>query len=413
MKFAKLQISEPILRALKDAQYVNPTPIQKESIPITLKGRDILGIAQTGTGKTAAFAIPTIEKLYKATKPTTNRKNPRSLVITPTRELAIQVGENFRKYSKYTDLKCATIYGGVSVSKQIGQLKKGCDILIATPGRLLDLIHQGELNTRFIRTLILDEADRMLDMGFIRDIQKILKFLPRKKQTLFFSATMPDEIKKLSSKILYRPYSINIEKSSPATDSVDQFVYFTNRSLKKKLILKIIHRATAKKILIFTRTKRGADHLARFLSKKNIKTTAIHGNKAQSARQRALKQFKNGTIKIMVATDIAARGIDVDNIDLVVNYDIPNMPDTYVHRIGRSGRAGKLGKSVSICEPEHNEFFKEIEKFVSQKIKRVEDHPYQQTDKPMTASEKRELNKKKERRKMAYFSKKRFMSHSA
>lgn len=403
MKFEDLGIIPPILRALKEKNYEEPTPIQAQAIPMVLKRNDLLGCAQTGTGKTAAFSVPIVQLVHRIESKEKGKPTLRALIITPTRELAIQIGENLEAYSKHTIAKHAVIFGGVSQHPQVEKIKKGIHILVATPGRLLDLIDQGILQLDTIKLFVLDEADRMLDMGFIHDIRKILKLLPQKRQSLFFSATMPNNIEKLSKSILSNPKKVEVSPVSSTAETVQQLLYYTNRTSKKDLLLHILDNPHMNQVLLFARTKRGADRIARNLSKQKIKAAAIHGDKSQNQRQNALKQFKEGGIRVLVATDIAARGIDIDKLQYVINYDIPNVAETYVHRIGRSGRAGEEGCAISICEPEENAYIKDIERLTRQRIKTVNDHPFPQTDSPMTAQEKREWNMEKQRRKKEFF----------
>ena len=403
MKFEDLGIIPPILKALKEKNYEEPTPIQEQAIPMVLKRNDLLGCAQTGTGKTAAFAVPIVQLVHRIESKEKGKPTLRALIITPTRELAIQIGENLAAYSKHTIAKHAVIFGGVSQHPQVEKIKKGVHILVATPGRLLDLIDQGILQLDTIKLFVLDEADRMLDMGFIHDIRKILKLLPQKRQSLFFSATMPNNIEKLSKSILSNPKKVEVSPVSSTAETVQQLLYYTNRTSKKDLLLHILDNPHMNQVLLFARTKRGADRIARNLSKQKIKAAAIHGDKSQNQRQNALKQFKEGNIRVLVATDIAARGIDIDKLQFVINYDIPNVAETYVHRIGRSGRAGEEGCAISICEPEENAYIKDIERLTRQSIKIVNDHPFPQTDSPMTAQEKREWNMEKQRRKKEFF----------
>lgn len=402
MKFSELGLDDSILTALNQKGYTSPTPIQEQSIPIVLQEKDLLGVAQTGTGKTAAFAIPIIQLLNK--KETNRGKRPiRSLIVTPTRELAIQIEENINAYAKFTDLRHAVIFGGVKQHAQVAQLKGGVDILVATPGRLLDLMQQGFISLKQIEIFVLDEADRMLDMGFIHDIRKLLEVLPKRRQSLFFSATMPENIVQLSRKILYKPQKVEVTPESTTAETVKQLVYFTNRADKKKLIMHILKDPKKDQVLVFSRTKHGADRLARDLSRKKINAAAIHGDKAQNQRQRSLKNFKSKDLRVLVATDIAARGIDIDKLNWVINFDIPNIPETYVHRIGRVGRAGETGTAISIAEPEENAFVKDIEKLINQGIEVISDHPFPQTDKPMTKAEKKEWEKEKQKRKQEFF----------
>ena len=403
MRFEELRIIEPVLKALKEENYTKPTSIQEQAIPLILNRHDVMGSAQTGTGKTAAFAIPILQHLCIDRR----QKNPKraisALVITPTRELAIQIGESFSTYGKYTGIKNTVIFGGVSQGKQTDALRKGVDILVATPGRLLDLMDQGFIRLQDIEYFVLDEADRMLDMGFIHDIRKILTKLPEKRQSLFFSATMPKNIVELSKKILYKPKKIEVSPVSPAAETVEQYLYYTNKSKKKDLLLHILKDQKIDQALLFSRTKHGADRIARDLTKQNIRTAAIHGDKAQNHRQKSLKQFKDREIRVLVATDIAARGIDIGNLKYVINYDLPNVAETYVQPIGGSGRAGEQVNAISICEPEENAYLKDIEKLIRKKIKPVSDNPFPQTEKPMNAAEKKEFEKEKQRRKQEFF----------
>lgn len=360
MTFDELDLVDPVLKALKDKKYTHPTDIQAQAIPLVLQRKDVLGTAQTGTGKTAAFAIPTIQLLHKIEGRKGGHPTLRALIVTPTRELAIQIEENINAYSKYTNIRQAVIFGGVKQGKQVAALKKGVHILVATPGRLLDLIGQGYIRLDTIKMFILDEADRMLDMGFINDIRKLLKLLPEKRQSLFFSATMPRDIKKLSEQILKNPVSVSVAPVSSTAETIQQYIYYTNRTSKKDLLLHILKDRDIEQVLVFSKTKRGADRITRDLSKKKISSAAIHGDKGQNQRQKALKEFKEGKLRVLVATDIAARGIDIDKLRYVINYDIPNVSETYVHRIGRSGRAGEEGVAISICEPEENTFVRDI-----------------------------------------------------
>lgn len=404
MQFDKLNIIEPVLKALKEENYTEPTPIQSRAIPLILNRKDILGSAQTGTGKTAAFAVPILQHLHARNGHGRGAKKLRSLIITPTRELAIQIGESFTTYGRYTGIKNTVIFGGVTQGSQVSALRKGVDILVATPGRLLDLMDQGYVNLQDIEYFVLDEADRMLDMGFIHDIRKIIAELPAKRQSLFFSATMPDNIVKLSATILNRPEKVDVSPVSSAADTVRQYLYYTNKPDKKDLLVDILGDRRIDQVLLFARTKHGADKIARNLKKKKIKSAAIHGDKAQNNRQRTLRQFKDGEIRVLVATDIAARGIDIDNLKYVINYDIPNVAETYVHRIGRTGRAGEAGTAISICEPEENAFIRDIEKLINRKIETVQHALFPQTDKPMNEQEKKQFEKEKQQRKQEFFS---------
>jgi len=403
MKFENMNIIEPILKALKDKNYTEPTSIQSKAIPIILEGNDVLGSAQTGTGKTAAFAIPIIQHIHQTEKHQKGKAKIRSLIVTPTRELAIQIDENIREYSKYTNIKHTVIFGGVKQGKQVDMLRNGVHILTATPGRLLDLINQGFISLNDLNIFVLDEADRMLDMGFIHDIRKIIKLLPYKRQSLFFSATMPRNIVELSSKILKNPKKIEVNPVSSTAETIQQYLYYTNKSSKKDLLLHILQSIENEQVLLFSRTKHGADKIARNLKKHKINSAAIHGDKAQNNRQKVLRMFKAGELRVLVATDIAARGIDIQKLKYVVNYDIPNVAEDYVHRIGRSGRAGEAGNSISICEPEENVYIRDIEKLINLKIQVIKDHPFPQTEKPMTQAEKKEFEKEKQRRKQEFF----------
>jgi len=403
MTFNELQLIEPVLKALDDKHYETPTPIQQKAIPTVLRGNDLLGCAQTGTGKTAAFAIPIIQLLSKNKNYDARRDGIRSLILTPTRELAIQIDENIKEYSKYTNLKHAVIFGGVKQYNQVKRLKIGVDILVATPGRLLDLISQELVSLDKIEIFVLDEADRMLDMGFIHDIRKVLTLLPRQRQSLFFSATMPKTIMELSGKILNKPVKVEVTPVASTADTIVQRLYYTNKSDKSKLLLHILKEHNIDQVLLFSKTKHGADRIARFLQKNNIQAAAIHGDKSQNQRQRVLQDFKDGRLHVLVATDIAARGIDIDKLKYVINFDIPNEPESYVHRIGRSGRAGEAGNAISISGPEENALVKDIEKLIHKKIDVVQNHPFPQTDKPMNAEEKKAAEKEKQKQRQAFF----------
>jgi len=403
MRFDDLKIIKPVLKALKEENYSVPTSIQEKAIPLIINRKDVLGSAQTGTGKTAAFAIPILQHLYNDRQNYNSPRKINALIITPTRELAIQIAESFSTYGKYTGIKNTVVFGGVAQGSQTLALSKGVDILVATPGRLLDLMDQGFIRLKDIEYFVLDEADRMLDMGFIHDIRKIIDKLPAKRQSLFFSATMPDNIVALSKKILHNPIKVEVSPVSSTADTLQQYLYYTNRLDKKDLLQHILKDRKIAQVLLFSRTKHGADKIVRHLKKKKILSVAIHGDKAQNQRQKALKQFKDGQIRVLVATDIAARGIDIDKLKYVINYDIPNLPETYVHRIGRAGRAGDEGISISICEPEENTFIKDIEKLINQRIEIINDNPFPQTDKPMSPLEKKEVEKEKVKRKQEYF----------
>jgi ATP-dependent RNA helicase RhlE len=375
MQFETLNIIEPILKSLKEEGYSVPTPIQEQAIPIVLQGTDLIGCAQTGTGKTAAFAVPILQILSK-NKSFDRKKKIRSLIVTPTRELAIQIEESFKTYGRYTGLTCTVVFGGVNQNPQTKALRTGVDILVATPGRLLDLMNQGFVSLKDIEIFVLDEADRMLDMGFIHDVRRIISALPQKRQSLFFSATMPPEIVRLAGSIVYKPVKVEVTPSASTVDIVEQFVYFIDRGNKNSLLLELLKGDKIKTALVFTRTKYGADKVVRVLKKKNISAEAIHGNKAQNARQKALSGFKAQTTRVLVATDIAARGIDVDDLEYVINFEIPNISETYVHRIGRTGRAGAKGTAISFCDAEEKEYLKDIEKLITKKIQVVDDHPF-------------------------------------
>ncbi len=407
MRFEDLKLIPPILKALKDKNYIEPTAIQGRAIPLILQRKDVLAVAQTGTGKTAAFAIPIIQLIQRIEEKAKGKPTMRALILTPTRELAIQIEENIEAYSKYTVVKNTVIFGGVKQGKQVDAIRRGVHILVATPGRLLDLINQGHISLKTVKVFILDEADRMLDMGFINDIKKILPMLPRERQSLFFSATMPANIVKLSRQILKDPQRVEVSPVSSTAETIQQYLYYTNRTTKKNLLSHILKDEKINQVLVFSRTKRGADRIAKDLKKKRIEAAAIHGDKAQNQRQKALKAFKAGEIRVLVATDIAARGIDIDKLHYVINYDVPNVAETYVHRIGRSGRAGEEGIAIAMCEPEENEFIRDIEKLIKQKITVIKDHPFPQTDKPMTDAEKKEWNKEKQRRKQEFFANRR------
>ena len=377
MSFENLKLIKPIQTAVMNAGYTTPTPIQVQAIPLILEGKDILGSAQTGTGKTAAFAIPILQILGEEREfGRPKRRNIKALVIAPTRELAIQVSESFSVYGKHTGLKNAVVYGGVSQYKQTDKLRKGVDILVATPGRLLDLVNQNYINLSHIKMLVLDEADRMLDMGFIHDVKKIIEKVPAARQTLFFSATMPAEIVKLSKSILTNPVKIEIAPRVKTVESIKQAVYFVARPNKKNLLKHILKSDNVSSALVFTRTKRGADSVTKFLNDSKIQADAIHGNKSQNARQRALNDFKLQRTRVLVATDIAARGIDIERLSHVFNFDIPELSETYIHRIGRTGRAGLGGTALSFCDAEEKYYLKEINKLIKTPIPVIEDHPF-------------------------------------
>jgi ATP-dependent RNA helicase RhlE len=397
MHFESLNIVEPILKSLKEEGYTIPTPIQVQAIPIILNGTDLIGCAQTGTGKTAAFAVPILQLLSR-NRTFDRKKKIRSLIVTPTRELAIQIDESFKAYGRYTGLTCTVVFGGVHQNPQVAALRNGVDILVATPGRLLDLMNQGYISLKDIEIFVLDEADRMLDMGFIHDVRKIIATLPQKRQSLFFSATMPPAIVKLAGSIVYKPVKVEVTPSASTVDIVNQFVYFTDKGNKNALLLEILKDEKIKTALVFTRTKFGADKVVKVLKKKNISAEAIHGNKTQNTRQRALSNFKAQSTRVLVATDIAARGIDVDDLEYVINYEIPNISETYVHRIGRTGRAGANGTAISFCDAVEKEYLRDIEKLISKKIRVIENHPYPLIDNdPVVAPKQQHQNHNRQR----------------
>ena len=376
MTFKELEIIEPILKALTAEGYSKPTPIQEQAIPILLKGRDLLGCAQTGTGKTAAFAIPILQHLYLKRKQHNGQRKIKALIVTPTRELAIQIADSFSTYGRYTGIRNTVIFGGVKQGPQVQAISRGVDILVATPGRLLDLMNQGYISLKDIEYSVLDEADQMLDMGFIHDIKKIIAQLPAKRQSLFFSATMPPDIVKLSNKILGNPEKVTIQPKQTTAEKVEQSVYFVSKQRKPKLLVHLLKNEPVDSALVFTRTKHGADKIVRILEKAGIDAGAIHGNKTQGQRQRALGSFKSGRMGVLVATDIAARGIDVEELSLVINYDLPNIPETYVHRIGRTGRASASGVAMSFCDSEEKAYLRDIQKLIAQNIPVVAEHPF-------------------------------------
>ncbi len=382
MTFRELGLVDPILKALEKEGYKNPTPIQEQSIPILLKGKDLLGCAQTGTGKTAAFGIPILQNIYLDEHRGKGQRKIKALVVTPTRELAIQIGDSFTKYGKFTGLRNTVIFGGVKQRAQTDALRRGVDILVATPGRLLDLIDQGFISLKHIEYFVLDEADHMLDMGFIHAIRKIIDKIPEKRQSLFFSATMPPSIVKLSGKILGEPEKVTIRPQQATADRVEQAVYFVSKKSKPKLLEHILEHQDEDEqgnlgaTLVFSRTKYGADKIVKKLRRSEISADAIHGNKSQGQRQRTLGKFKNGETRVLVATDIAARGIDVSGLAYVINYDLPNVPETYVHRIGRTGRANASGLALSFCNLDERPYLRDIQKLISQKIPVITDHQY-------------------------------------
>ncbi|WP_235918429.1 DEAD/DEAH box helicase [Sediminibacterium soli] len=374
-----MNLIEPILQALKTEGYTNPTPIQEQSIPVILQGRDLLGCGQTGTGKTAAFAIPVLQLLHTSKKDKPAGKSIKALILTPTRELAIQIEESFAAYGRHLNLKQLVIFGGVSQHPQTQALRGGVDILIATPGRLLDLVQQRFIDLSQLEYFVLDEADRMLDMGFIHDVKKIVNIIPAKRQTLFFSATMPTEITKLVSTILHNHARVEVTPVSSTAETIRQSIYFVEKSDKKNLLAHLLKDTAIKSALVFTRTKHGADKVVKDLVRAGITAEAIHGNKSQNARQRALTNFKSFQTRVLVATDIAARGIDVNELSHVINFELPNVPETYVHRIGRTGRAGANGVAFSFCDQEEKEYLRDIQKLINQPIPVVNDHPFAMT----------------------------------
>ncbi len=381
MTFKELNLIAPILEAVESEGYTTPTPIQERAIPLILARKDILGCAQTGTGKTAAFAIPILQLLSELPPEGHGRKTIKALILTPTRELAIQIEESFKAYGKFLNLKHLVIFGGVPQKKQTDALRNGVDILVATPGRLLDLMDQKFVHLQHINMFVLDEADRMLDMGFVHDVKKVIAKLPARRQSLFFSATMPNEIVTLADKILVNPSKVEVTPVSSTANTIKQAVYFVDKKNKKNLLIDLLQDEAIQSALVFSRTKHGANKIAQDLNKKGIVTEAIHGNKSQNARQQALGNFKSGKTRILVATDIAARGIDVDNLSHVINYELPNVPETYVHRIGRTGRAGANGIALSFCDHEEKAFLKDIHKLIAKNIPVINDHEY-----PMEAS---------------------------
>lgn len=376
MTFNELELHRTILQAVAEEGYTTPTPIQQQAIPIIMEGTDLVGCAQTGTGKTAAFAIPILNYLHKFVGSATKRKVIRTLVVTPTRELAIQINESFETYGKYTNMRSVVLFGGVNQVPQVDQLKKGVDILIATPGRLLDLHKQNFVDLNHLHHLVLDEADQMLDMGFINDVKKIIKLTPDNRQTLLFSATMPMAIRELADSFLTTPKYVSVTPVSSTAETVNQKVYFVGKEDKRKLLYHIIRNDKLENVLVFVRTKHGADNVVKFLKKNGVHAEAIHGDKSQSARQRVLEGFKSKEISILVATDIAARGIDIESLPYVINFDLPNIPETYVHRIGRTGRAGNTGSAISFCGKDEKVYLQDIEKLIRIKIKVIDNHPY-------------------------------------
>lgn len=404
MTFEQLELIEPIQKALQQEGYTIPTPIQAEAIPYVLDGYDLLGCAQTGTGKTAAFSIPIIQNLYNE-RQNGKVRGIKALILTPTRELAIQIGESFTAYGKYAGVKHTVIFGGVGQKPQTDALKQGMDVLIATPGRLLDLINQGFISLKYLDYFVLDEADRMLDMGFIHDIKRILPLLPKKRQSLFFSATMPPEIERLAGTILNDPQKVEVTPASSTVEKIDQSVYFVEKAEKVSLLTHLLKDSSLESVLVFTRTKHGADKVARVLAKANIGAEAIHGNKSQTARQRALTNFKDHTTRVLIATDIAARGIDVDHLSHVINYELPNVPETYVHRIGRTGRAGRSGVAYSFCDAEEVPYLKDIQKLIGKQIPVAGGNEFETADVKAAVAEKKEAIRAESKRRNMFGSK--------
>jgi ATP-dependent RNA helicase RhlE len=374
--FNDLNLIEPILLALKTEGYTSPTPIQAQTIPLALQHKDILGCAQTGTGKTAAFAIPIIQLLSQNKNVSPGKREIKSLILTPTRELAIQIEESFKNYGKNTNLKCKVVFGGVSQHAQVESLRQGIDILIATPGRLLDLMNQKHVNLSHIQFFVLDEADRMLDMGFVHDVKRIITKLPKQRQSLFFSATMPPVIVELADTILVNPSKVEVTPVSSTANTINQEVYFVDKENKRNLLIDILKDKTIERVLVFARTKHGADKISKDLVKSGIGSQAIHGNKSQNARQHALNNFKSKLTRVLVATDIAARGIDIDELTHVINYELPNIPESYVHRIGRTGRAGASGIAISFCDAEEKEYLRDIQKLIGKNVPVNSKHDY-------------------------------------
>jgi ATP-dependent RNA helicase RhlE len=375
MSFEQLGLIAPLLKALQKEGYTVPTPIQEQAIPPALQGKDILGLAQTGTGKTAAFALPILQLLNK--EQSKGYKHTRALIVTPTRELAVQISESFEVYGRFTNVTQEVIFGGVSQHAQTIALRNGVDVLIATPGRLLDLMNQGYVHLDYLEFFVLDEADRMLDMGFIHDVRKVIKALPKEKQTMLFSATMPPQIAQLVASLQRSPVRVEVAPTSTTAERIEQFVYFTPKKNKQSLLVHLLKEQNIKRTLVFTRTKHGADRIAKDLKKASIRADAIHGNKSQTARQNALTNFKTGKLKVLVATDIAARGIDVDSLEHVINFDLPDVAETYVHRIGRTGRAGANGIAISFCDgKDEMGNLKSINKLIGLKIPAVA-HPFE------------------------------------
>lgn len=409
--FSDLNLIPPLQNALALAGYEKPTPIQKEAIPPVLSGRDLLGCAQTGTGKTAAFALPLLQ-LLAATNIRPKPRHARALILTPTRELAIQVHESFSTYGKKLPLKYVVLFGGVGITPQINHLSRGADVIVATPGRLLDLINQGAVKFSDLEIFVLDEADRMLDMGFIKDIKKILKFIPQKRHNLFFSATMPPVIEELANTILHKPVRIEVTPVASTAEKIDQSVMFVSKENKRALLKHVLSNAQLKKVIVFSRTKHGANKVATFLQNEGITAAAIHGDKSQNARQTALNNFKQGSVRVLVATDIAARGIDIDGITHVINFELPNESESYVHRIGRTARAGADGAAISFCDLEEKNYLRDIEKLIAKKIPVIKDQPFHfeiasEATKETSAKAKAQLDKERQEKREKMFANKR------
>ncbi|CEQ15965.1 DEAD/DEAH box helicase [Paraclostridium sordellii] len=389
MLFTDLDIIKPIQKALKEEGYLKPTPIQSKSITPLLEGRDLLGCAQTGTGKTASFAIPIIQQIYNDKKALKGKRTIKAVILAPTRELAIQIEENFAAYARYTNIKSLVIFGGVSQNAQTKALKQGVDILIATPGRMIDLYNQKFLKLNDVKHFVLDEADSMLDMGMIHDVKRIMNYFPKVRQNIFFSATMPKEISKLADSIFKNPVRVEVASVSSTTEMVDQNIYFVSKKQKINLLIELLKNNPKESVLVFSRTKHGANKITKELISSSINAVAIHGNKSQNARQLALNDFKEGHIRVLVATDIAARGIDIDDLPYVINYDLPEVAETYVHRIGRTGRAGRSGRATAFCSMEERDLYKAIEKLINKKIKVVENHSFVSSAEDITVSAKK------------------------
>ncbi len=377
MNFKELGIITPILQALAEEGYTSPTPIQEASIPVLLRKKDLMASAQTGTGKTASFAIPILQNIITDNNRRKGGRQPlRALIVTPTRELAIQIGESFTAYGRHTDVRNTVIFGGVKQGQQTNALQRSPEVLIATPGRLLDLMNQGYISLKDIEYFILDEADRMLDMGFIHDVKRIIRELPQQRQSLFFSATMPQPILELSGKILHNAEKVIIKPEQTTAEKINQSVYFVEKKQKASLLIHLLEEENIPSAIVFSRTKHGANKIVKQLDRAGISSSAIHGNKSQGARQKSLSDFKNGDIRILVATDIAARGIDIDELSHVINFDLPNVSETYVHRIGRTGRAGASGRAISFCDLEERAYLRDIQQLIRQQLPVIQPHPY-------------------------------------